>query len=639
MTLFKQMALAISLIIVAMLASVIYINYQSAKNDMIEALYENSVNNISSLTNKLAQSQGDEALITSIIDSEFDSGYYKMIAYESADKKFTYKQEDHEPLSEIPAWFIAFTDIHIDPVSADVNADWRLLGRVTISPDPSSIYKGLYKNFLHLIYLFIITVIVTLVILSVMLHFILKPLKRIQHQAEAILRNEFVIEKKEPYTLEFREVAHAMNKMVHKVEDIFRRASEAAKRNKELLYSDTVTKLFNRRYLMLKLPELIELETEIRGGSFLLLSLNGAEHINEALGRKDGDAFFESFGMLLRINSQNYENRLTARVNGTEFGLVIPGCSKDEATHIAQKIILDFYTLKKERLLDNKNIYLNIGIYRYTPECTVTEVLTKADNALTKAKADEHLHFYLYEEQTNAIALPKEQWREIIEESLKNDTLNLKFWPTLDLRTKEINHKVMTFTIEDSHNKEFYYGDFIAPAIALGLVGKIYLLALRDLLQKQHKELENSICSIRLSNEFLKDPYTFDALSHLFETHIKKVNFKLYFEVADSFAMTNTATLRGYVSLFKKYGCGFGINAFTAESDEYEYLKELNPEFIKADVSFLLDQTEESMHSLVLITESLGIDIIASYVKTQEELEALMQRGISKIQGPITETL
>jgi EAL domain-containing protein (putative c-di-GMP-specific phosphodiesterase class I) len=155
----------------------------------------------------------------------------------------------------------------------------------------------------------------------------------------------------------------------------------------------------------------------------------------------------------------------------------------------------------------------------------------------------------------------------------------------------------------------------------------------------QHTELNGTTCSIRLSNEFLKDTKAFEALSTLFYLYAKKLGFKLYFEVADSFAIHNTATVKGFVELFKEYEFGFGINAFTGDSHDFTYLKELNPKFIKADVSFLLDQTEESMNSLEVITKSLGIEIIASFVKEQEELLALQKLHIYKVQGPITDNI
>ena len=639
MTLFKQMALAVSLIIVFVLASVLVINYQSAKSDMIEALYANSVNNISSLQNKLSLTQGEKADIISTIDSEFDSGYYRLIEYRAADNSFSYKQEDNDPVEGVPQWFIDFTNIHIDPITADVNDGWTLLGKVTIVADPSSIYKGLYKNFIKLFYLFILTVSIALLVVSVLLHFILKPLKRIQHQAEAIVRNEFVIEAKEPYTTEFKEVAHAMNTMVKKVEEIFNKANEAAQKNNELLYNDPVTKLFNRRYLMLKLPELLELETKIEGGSIFIIALGGAEHINEKLGRREGDKFFLEFADILREHTAGFEQRLLARVNGTEFTLVLPECENFMAQDIAREFFDSFEELIEAKGLEADLIGINIGIFRYRPKTSVSEALTKADNALTKAKADTRQHIYVFEQKSSTPALPKEQWRHILEDAITHDYIQLKFWPTIDIRTQQIAHKVMTFIINDKKEKNIPYGDFIGPAITLGLVAKIYLVTLKNLFTKKHQEITNTQVSIRLSNEFLKDPHAFEALSRLFAQYRKKLPYKLAFEVADNFAISNTPTVKGYVDLFRKFGFAFGINSFTGASGDYNYLKELNPDFIKADVSFLLDQTSESMHALQLITKSLGIEIIASFVKTQEELQALHKLKIEKIQGPITENL
>jgi diguanylate cyclase (GGDEF)-like protein len=370
----------------------------------------------------------------------------------------------------------------------------------------------------------------------------------------------------------------------------------------------------------------------------MLIALSGAEVLNKQLGRKEADNFFYELAKIFKEECESINEHVIARVNGTEFTLMLPDCESYLSESISRAIFENFLDLVHEHGLDSKEVYINIGIYRYRPNVTISDLLTRADDALTKAKADERKNIYVYEEN-NHNALPKEQWRAILEESIEKNYFSLKFWTTMDIQTKEVNHKVMTFTIDDGKDKHFYYGDFIAPAINLGLVGKMYLVALKNLLTSRHKELNNTICSIRLSNEFLKDSKAFDELSTLFYLYAKKLNFKLYFEVSDSFASHNTATVKGFVELFKKYNFGFGINAFTGESGDFNYLKELNPEFIKADVTFLLDQTQESMNALEVVTKSLGIEIIASFVKDQEELAALQKLHIYKVQGPITDNI
>ncbi len=563
-----------------------------------------------------------------------------MIEFKSNDPDLhDYKQIDNDPIDGVPLWFINFTNIELETVSSDILSGWNMVGVVHVTGDTQVIYKGLYKMFIKLIYLFIASVSISLVILGFSLRFVLKPLKQIQHQAESILRNEFIIQENIPFTTEFKDVVKAMNTMVNKVEEIFNKGNIAAQRNRELLYNDPTTKLFNRRYLMLKLPDLIKTENKTNGGTIIFIALSGAEILNQTLGRQKADDMFLELAEAFNKVCKNYDEKVIARVNGTEFTLMLPDCDSDIASDIARRINRAFDQLLITNNLDAEEIYVNMGICRYKPNTTIGDLLTRADHALAEAKAKDSDNTHLYEEKDDENAMGKEQWRAIIEDSIENNYFSLKFWSTLNAKTSTVDHKVMTFTINDGKDKQFFYGDFIAHAINLGLVSKIYIVALRDLITQRHAELDNSVCSIRLSNEFLKDTKSFDELSIIFDKYAKELKFKLSFEVSDSFAINNTSTVKSFVGLFSKYGFGFGINSFTGESNDYTYLKTLNPKFLKADCAFLLDQSHESMSALQVITDSLGIEIIATFVRTKEELEKLQSMHIDRIQGPVTDII
>ena len=638
MTLFKQVAITVSIIITILLAEVMYLNYQSSKKEMIQGLYETTVNNISTLSSKIADASSDRAFIVTVINSEFDSGYYKMIDFVSNDGKLDYKQLDNKIVDGVPLWFIEFSDIELESVSADVSSGWSIIGTVSVIGDVGIIHKSLYDMFLNLLFLFTISLSITLIILGILLHFILKPLYKVQNQAEAILKNQFVIQKEIPFTTEFKDVVNGMNAMVMKVEDIFNKGNEAVQRNKELLYNDPITKLFNRRYLMLKLPDLIKIENRANGGTIIFVALGGAEILNQILGRQKADKLFLELANSFNDVCFNYDEKVIARVNGTEFTIILPNCEKDSANKIINNINEKFIKLLKVNKLDSK-VFINLGIYKYKPTVTITELLTRTDNALAIAKSKDKDNFHIYEDKDEENAMGKEQWRQIIEDSIQNNLFRLRFWSSVNSKTKEINHNLMTFTIDTGRDKQYFYGDFIAPAINLGLVSKVYLTTLNTLLTKEYEELNGTICSIRLSNEFMKDNKSFNELSNLFEKNSKTLNFKILFEVSDNFAFHNTATLKLFVDLFHKYGFSFGINSFTGESKEFKYLKSLNPRFLKADCAFLLDQSKDSMSAIQVITDSLGIEIIATFVKTQEELKKLEDIHIYNIQGPITDSI
>lgn len=639
MTLFKQLALVVSLIIIIMLSTVMLINYNLAKKNMLDGLYETTVNNISSLSNKLAQSIEEESYIKTIIDAEFDSGYYQSIIFKSNDGSFHYKQSGVNTIENVPDWFIEFSDIELPKVTSDISNGWNIIGEVTVIGDTSIVYKTLYDMFIKLAYILLIFILLTLIILSILLYYILKPLKQIKFQAEAILNNQFVLQEKEPYTQELKEVVKAMNIMVTKVEDIFNRANDAAKKNSELLYNDPVTKLYNRRYLLLKIPDLIKMENKINGGVSIFMALSSVELLSKKLGQNGSRKYLFDFAQVLNNITKNYDDKVIARVNEREFALLISSCEADDASDIVRRITKHFEKLLMLNNLNKRVITIDCGIYRYTSKVTKEELLKRTDSALVNAIAKENDNSYLYEEKDSKNALGKDQWHTILQEAIHKNYFHTKFWSVVNVKTKKINHKVMTFTIITEKNEEYYFGDFIAPAINFELVSRMYEVVIQKLLNESNNDLDGEVCSIRLSNEFIKDVSALDRLSQIFQKSPKNLNFKLSFEMSNNFVIKNQELVQSFVTLFKKYGFGFGVNMFNNEANDFRYLKQLNPNFIKSDVNFLIDQSSESMESLHLITNTLGIEIIATSVCTEEEISKLCDMNVRNVQGRVTEIL
>jgi diguanylate cyclase (GGDEF)-like protein len=637
MTLFKQLALAVSLIIITILASVLAINYHNTKADMIESMYQTTVNNISTLAQELSEANNEEAEIISIIDADFSSGYYQQISYKSYSSSFKYTQKYQEKIEGVPQWFIDLTDLKLQSVKSEVTTGWSILGEVQVTGDNATIYQSLYKIFSKLVMLFVLFVTISLVILYIMLHFILKPLKRIQHQAEAIMKNEFIIEKSIPFTTEFKEVSGVINSMVKKVEEMFNQANEAAKRNHKLMYQDPITGLANKRYLLLKLPETLQIESKIDGGSFMLVALSDAEVLNQKLGRAKADELFFAIGEMLKQNGSFFDDSITTRMTGTEFSLTLPGIDANKAEQIAQNIYKDFIALIETYTLKPQDVNINIGIYRYKQNVGVSELLSRTDQALSQAKASEDRQIFVSQENLQETKT-KNEWRSILQEALDNFNFKLKSWDCVDLDTKQINHKVMTFMIENEKERCFY-GDFIAPAIDLGFSTKIYMHILETLFTNDDQNHNPYTYSIRLSNEFLKDASSFIYMENLFKKYAKRSKSELIFEISNSFCANHTLIASGYATLFKEYGFDLCINSYTSEFSDLTYLRTLSPKMLKADISFLLDLTPESINSLHVIANSLGIDLVATTVKTKEEVQRLESINIKTIQGPVTEEI
>ncbi|MGB3960715.1 MAG: diguanylate cyclase, partial [Sulfurimonas sp.] len=113
----------------------------------------------------------------------------------------------------------------------------------------------------------------------------------------------------------------------------------------------------------------------------------------------------------------------------------------------------------------------------------------------------------------------------------------------------------------------------------------------------------------------------------------------LIIEMPDKFVRKNTKDIQEYKALFEKYKVDMGIYEFIGESQDYLYLQELRPLYIKAEANYFLTQNIHSFSALKLITDSVGISLIASSVMDKETLKKLEAIDIHIIQGIVSEEI
>lgn len=637
MTLFKQLALIISFFMTTILIAVFTINLQATKTSVTEALYEDAKNTASSLSLSLGTANGDEDIMSTMIDANFDSGHYTNISLYDINNTLIYERNS-EILTNVPNWFLNLIHIEIPYASAQVSSGWSPIGILTVESDSGYAYAQLFDTFQNFLLLFSGLAVVGLLLIAFFLRLVLKSLDNVKNQATAILDNEFIILKDIPKTIEFKEIVLTMNATVKKVQEIFEKANEALARNQELLYKDPTTHLYNRRYLMLNIENLTKEDNENDGGAIMLAAFKGAEILNKTLGRQKTDQLFLEVANIFQEYTKEYDQRIIARINGTEFTLLLPNAKTSASKNIAEQLTSSIKATINNLNIDTKKVGVNIGVCRYTKDMKISTIFTKADYALSQTNLYPIGNAQLFEAK-NSVAMGKEEWRGKIEDAIEQDYFALTFWPVYNDNSKKVVQKVMTFSMQDDESNNFAYGNFIAPAITLRLIDDIYIHILKKLFQSSHVEIAKKECSIRIPPEFMKISNSYIDMEELFKTYASNSKMQLTFEISNNIVLQNIELVRSYVALFKQFGFRFGINSFNGASGDYSYLKLLNPNFIKADSAFLLDQTKESMMAIQVVTEALGIEVIATGVKTQEEFSSLKELDIYTIQGPLAESL
>ncbi|EQB39104.1 hypothetical protein M947_08055 [Sulfurimonas hongkongensis] len=638
MTLFKQIAFMLSIFLLIFLATVLTLNFKSANNSVQERLYEDAKNSATSLSLSLGSANGDISIMTTMINANFDSGNYRRIVLKDVDEALIYDRELQRDTIDVPSWFLELVNIEAPVASANVSSGWNQVGILSVQSDDSYAYKQLYTILIDLLISSSIIFIIGLIVLNLLLVAILKPLKGVQKQAEAIIRNEFIIQQSIPSTVEFKDVVLGMNNMVSKVKAMLAKASQELKYQKELEYIDKVTGLKNRKYLIDKLPEYLKVDAASKGGINMMISISGMIEANEQIGHKEVDKLLLSMANIFDAHATNYENSIVSRMNGTEFSILLPDCLEKDGLILAKNIYNSCQKITKGFELDASLTYISLGLYEYNYKDSIGELLSQSDNALTQAKFSD-IKIYLAKAQTTVDVMGKDAWRELIKDAVKDKHISFAPYKVVDAKRKKIVHNILSINLKIDKETIYYYGQFMAPANQAGLSSKIYDNVLDMMFKTPDISLKNLVCSLRLPYDYLVEEGTFDKMHKLFFTHAKALPFRLIVEVPDKFMHQNSIIVKNYKALFDKYNIDMGVFEFIGESVDYQYLQEFRPVYIKAQGDFFLTQSNQALVALRLITDTMGISLIASGVMQMDMLKRLLDKDINIVQGKVSEMI
>jgi len=451
MTFFKQITLILSTFLIIMLTTVLVINFINADQSVQKRLFEDAKNTATSLSLSLGGANGDVTLMSTMINANFDNGEYLYISLKDVDDKVIYEKRNEATKPDIPQWFLKLIKIKAPIACANVSAGWNQVGMLYVQSDASYAYTQLYNITINLFTFFIILSAVGLVILNIILATLLKPLKQVQLQAEAVTKNKFIIQKKIPYTKEFKEVVLGMNNMVSKIKTMFDKVNEELKRQKELEYIDPVTKLKNRKYIIDKLPQYLKIDATSKHGIQAMLCLNGVIEANKAIGRKNVDKLFVDIAKIFKEQTSKYTNAIVARINGTEFSILLPDSSEDEALKLAEHIHTLVDQTIKSYSLDADITFLSTGLYQYDYKQSIAEVLSSCDNALAKAKFNNsHIHF---DKAKTTEIMGKDAWRDVINQALNSSSFYFTTWNVVNTKEREIDHNALSITMKTKDAK------------------------------------------------------------------------------------------------------------------------------------------------------------------------------------------
>lgn len=150
--------------------------------------------------------------------------------------------------------------------------------------------------------------------------------------------------------------------------------------------TDNLTTLFNQRYLIEALTELIASCAD--GGataSIVLLDIDDFKVVNDTFGHLRGNQVLCQFAALLKERAEA-KSYIVTRYGGEEFILVAPGCGRDETFLFADALRAEIFASAALRELVQGTLSISGGVAEYAGDTTPDEWIRRADINMYAAK-------------------------------------------------------------------------------------------------------------------------------------------------------------------------------------------------------------------------------------------------------------
>lgn len=175
----------------------------------------------------------------------------------------------------------------------------------------------------------------------------------------------------------------------------FKIKESAEKLNKELLetqkelkrqvVTDSLTNLFNRRWIFQAIQkEISRFERSRRPFSLLLIDIDHFKEVNDTFGHSTGDEVLRYFADAIKKTAR--EQDMIARTGGEEFCVLLPDTKKEEAKIVAERIRESVSKVPMQIGGLKISISVSIGVSEIQAQENVDCVYNRADVALYRAK-------------------------------------------------------------------------------------------------------------------------------------------------------------------------------------------------------------------------------------------------------------